>query len=45
MTDIIGKTLDEIRGLGPDVDELSGRDLSYIVALGVGEVSEKKSNA
>jgi hypothetical protein len=41
MTDIIGKTLDEIRGLDPDVDELSDREVCYIVALGMGDVSDK----
>lgn len=33
MTDIIGKALDEIRSLDIDVDELSDREVSYILAL------------
>jgi len=40
MSELIGKPLDEIRDLERDIDELSGRELCYIVALGIGQVSD-----
>jgi len=38
MTKIIGKPLDEILKLDIDVDDLSVRQLCYIVALGMGDI-------
>jgi len=43
MTKIIGKPLDEIRKLDIDVDEMSERQLGYIVALGMGELFRANS--
>jgi len=43
LTDIIGKSIEEIRELDPDVDELSERELCYIVALGTKEAEESNN--
>jgi len=40
LTDIIGKPLDEIQQLDIDVDELTDRELCWIVALGVGDIED-----
>jgi len=39
MTDIIGKPLDEIRKLDIDVEDLSDREVCYVVALGMGHLN------